>query len=88
MTLQVYEVGVVLGYQCEHGGAAGTCQGPWGELVPETGLGSALGPQLGAALHTMGHIEQRRAAASGNRKPRVFFLFISTTVCISSIAAN
>lgn len=48
-TLQVYEVGAVLGYQRGHGGAAETCQGPRGELVLEPGLGLALGTSGGGS---------------------------------------
>lgn len=56
-TLQVYEVGAVLGYQRGHGGAAGTCQGPQGELVSEPGLGLALGTSGGGSSAHYGACE-------------------------------
>lgn len=35
----LHDVGVVLGYHYGHRGAAGTCHGPWGELVSELNAG-------------------------------------------------
>lgn len=78
----MYEVGVVLGYQHGYQRAVKTWQELWSQRQDWAHLWSS---QVGAALHTTGHAEWYRAVSSGSIKPRVF-LFVSTILCISSIA--